>query len=178
MEYREREKYVLVVFEEGSENKSIEIGQDLQIVTNSEYVKYNYTPEYQIFTFETNEDFSLLKEWSHTILGNTVKNYLLLPYNESNSLFRLPEDVTEHLFQVRDLNSKDDEYVKMVNEKIQDELNFMYKEFIFDDEDEITQIKNKKVKLNLNQILDKIVDEGIDSITEEEKEMLNKISKQ
>lgn len=186
-------KYILYVLDkrENQDEFINELAKEMCYMLDMKDVKFYYSEENAIFTFQTKQDFPLLSELLGIIMEMNKVPYILLPYSNDKMSFFLSKDVSDHLFSDKlSEDTKMDEYLDKLN-KMGDNMknldDILFKNIFSDDEDDedddvlkkIYRENDKKVGQNkIDQIFDKINKLGIKSLTTQEKQILDNYSKQ
>jgi len=186
-------KYILFVFAKSKNQDDFvtEIAEEIAVITKSTNIKFYYGPDACVFTFDTLDDFKSVSEYVDIILSEGELSYFLLPYSPDKLSYRLPEDVSKHLFtdKLSDIKKMDQDlevrFKKLDDELFEKMMNFMGED---DDEDDdisklIKRTKTTKVddyisENQFNSILDKINSEGMSSLSKKELDLLKKYSNQ
>ncbi|MDA9016393.1 hypothetical protein N9H63_00175 [bacterium] len=184
------ETYLLFVFGNFTdESKVYDVGQSIIFSTTDEALKYIYGPYHMIVKIKTDIPFYEFKQFIYQSLKDDQYEYFLMPMSE-NSSAKLPKNLAENLFDLKNdndnikvMDSTTIEKVQQESKQMDDELDKIISyfakdiEFNFDIEDEEDIDPMLVPKLNLptfDDLLDKMVDEGIDSLTKEEKLLLDR----
>lgn len=197
--------YILFVFAQSNKQERFtkEIGEEIVILTKSDYIRYFYGESACIYTFKTDEDLNSVSEFIDIILSEGKINYFLLPYSDGNVVYGLDKEVSDHLFGNNPNNSDIEKIDEEINESF-DKLNHSIESLkdkfdhffgdmddlldeLDEDDDEISKLikKSKQPKIDnnvsestFNSILDKINIHGIEGLTEKELSLLKKYSSQ
>lgn len=163
-------KYLLIAFGDFSENQQLmaDLFSQFTPILSSNFLKFHFGNDYVISHFETEEKQKDIKHFCNEVLGETVCNYILLPYNK-NVMVSLPTELKEFLFDL-DTNSGFEAVNKSDLVDLHEDEDFM--------EQLLEQLKNQKeTKPSLDELLDKIQAKGIDQLTKKEKKQLYDYSK-
>lgn len=151
-------------------------------MVSSKELKLSNTNTFIISHFESDWDLNNITSYVKDVLNNQVDMVIVSP--SENVTILANNDFASHLTdleqEIENSNVQPDT-VKVHSgfEKIQQDMMDMMEEDDDDDEDEIKTIiqKYKKNTLSLDDLLDKITEFGFNSLTENEKKLLQKLSK-
>jgi hypothetical protein len=172
-------KYLLFVFAKHVDQEEFIkfLGGEIGRVIESSDVKYYYGPESVIFTFNSNEDSTDIREIFHVTFGKSNIVYFLLPYEPDKMSYWMDENVGKHLFSDSEYDQKNEDDMETLSfNDFDNGMDLLLKEIINDDEIEKLRINVKHVK-TVDQLLDKIIDEGYGSLLDSEIKLLNEYSK-
>jgi len=177
--------YLLFVFayHENQEKMVNILATEISTVVDSSEIKYYYGPQSVIFTFKSNDEMDVLKEFFQMTLADAGIVYFLLPFEPDKMSFWMDDNIVEHLFgcdkksEERDISKEQQIEVQKLLFKDLEEINSMLDSIDDDDDDDDFMLKPKKKELTLDELLDKINEKGIDSLSSEEKKLLTKYSK-
>lgn len=150
-------------------------------MVSSKELKFSKSDTFIISHFESDWDLDYINSYIKDVLNNQVDMVIVSP--SENVTILANNDFVSHLTdleqEIENSNVQPDT-VKIHSgfEKLQQEMMDMMEEDD-DDEDEIKTIiqKSKKNTLSLDDLLDKITEFGFNSLTENEKKLLQKLSK-
>ena len=151
-------------------------------MVSSKELKFSKSDSFIISHFQSEWDIDYITNYIKDVLNNQVDMVIVSP--SENVTILANNDFVSHLTdleqEIENSNVQPDT-VKMYSgfEKLQQEMMDMMEEDDDDDEDEIKTIiqKSKKNTLSLDDLLDKITEFGFNSLTENEKKLLQKLSK-
>lgn len=151
-------------------------------MVSSKELKLSNTNTLIISHFESDWDLNNITSYVKDVLNNQVDMVIVSPSENVSILAN--NDFASHLTdleqEIENPNVQPDT-VKVHSgfEKLQQDMMDMMEEDDDDDEDEIKTIiqKYKKNTLSLDDLLDKITEFGFNSLTENEKKLLQKLSK-
>jgi phage terminase small subunit len=151
-------------------------------MVSSKELKFSKSDTFIISHFESDWDLDYINSYIKDVLNNQVDMVIVSP--SENVTILANNDFVSHLTdleqEIENSNVQPDT-VKIHSgfEKLQQEMMDMMEEDDDDDEDEIKTIiqKSKKNTLSLDDLLDKITEFGFNSLTENEKKLLQKLSK-
>jgi hypothetical protein len=176
--------YILFVFAKHNEQEQFitSLAEELSVISDSLNIKFYYGPESGIFTFDTMDEFPIVKEYMDIMFCESKIVYMLLPYEHDKMSVGLTDDIYNHLFTQNvseNMSGFEPEAQKMLSKELKERVNFFF-EKITDEEEEDDEIKKIKSKLpipSLDNLLDKIKDNGIASLTKKELSLLEQYSK-
>ena len=169
-------KYLLTIFGDLEHyEKQQEITISLLPIVDSPSLKFQYGKEFIIAHFESELDAKEIYEFLEMFSENLYDSFILNEYDEKVSVFMLNEN-KEHLFNLdSDTGVSGQEMVITMNPP---------QEYFEDGEDDdeftskiIAELKRQLKPPTLDQLLDKINLEGIEVLTQFEKGLLEKYSK-
>ncbi len=177
--------YILFVFAKHDEQEKFitSLAEELSVISDSLNIKFYYGPESGIFTFDTMDDFPIVKEYMEIMFCESKIVYMLLPYNHDKMSVGLTDDIYNHLFtqNVREnMSGFEPEAQKMLSEELKERVDLFFDKINDDDDDdddEIKKIKSKPLIPSLDNLLDKIKDKGMASLTKKELSLLEQYSK-
>jgi hypothetical protein len=151
-------------------------------MVSSKELKFSKSDSFIISHFQSEWDIDYITSYIKDVLNNQVDMVIVSP--SENVTILANNDFVSHLEdleqEIENSNVQSDT-VKVHSgfEKLQQEIMDMMEEDDDDDEDEIKTIiqKSKKNTLSLDDLLDKITEYGFNSLTENEKTLLQKLSK-
>jgi len=155
----------------------------LTTMVSSKELKFSKSDTFIISHFESDWDLDYINSYIKDVLNNQVDMVIVSP--SENVTILANNDFVSHLTdleqEIENSNVQPDT-VKIHSgfEKLQQEMmDMMEEDDDDDDEDEIKTIiqKSKKNTLSLDDLLDKITEFGFNSLTENEKKLLQKLSK-
>lgn len=152
-------------------------------MVSSKELKFSKSDTFIISHFESDWDLDYINSYIKDVLNNQVDMVIVSP--SENVTILANNDFVSHLTdleqEIENSNVQPDTVkVHSVFEKLQQEMmDMMEEDDDDDDEDEIKTIiqKSKKNTLSLDDLLDKITEFGFNSLTENEKKLLQKLSK-
>ena len=176
--------YILFVFAKHNEQEEFitSLAEELSVISDSLNIKFYYGPESGIFTFNTMDEFQIVKEYMEIMFCESKIVYMLLPYEHDKMSVGLTDDIYKHLFTQNiseNMSGFEPEAQKMLSKELKERVDLFFDK-ITDDEDEDDEIKKIKSKLpipSLYNILDKIKDNGMASLTKKELSLLEQYSK-
>jgi hypothetical protein len=176
--------YILFVFAKHNEQEEFitSLAEELSVISDSLNIKFYYGPESGIFTFDTMDEFSVVKEYMEIMFCESKIVYMLLPYEHDKMSVGLTDDIYKHLFTQNigeNMSGFEPEAQKMLSKELKERVDLFFDK-ITDDEDEDDEIKKIKSKLpipSLDNLLDKIKDNGMASLTKKELSLLEQYSK-
>jgi|688.fasta_scaffold55662_2 hypothetical protein len=176
--------YILFVFAKHDEQEKFitSLAEELSVISDSLNIKFYYGPESGIFTFDTMDDFPIVKEYMEIMFCESKIVYMLLPYEHDKMSVGLTDDIYNHLFTQNiseNMSGFEPEAQKMLSKELKERVDLFFDK-ITDDEDEDDEIKKIKSKLpipSLDNLLDKIKDKGMVSLTKKELSLLEQYSK-
>jgi hypothetical protein len=176
--------YILFVFAKHNEQEEFitSLAEELSVISDSLNIKFYYGPESGIFTFDTMDEFSVVKEYMEIMFCESKIVYMLLPYEHDKMSVGLTDDIYKHLFTQNigeNMSGFEPEVQKMLSKELKERVDLFFDK-ITDDEDEDDEIKKIKSKLpipSLDNLLDKIKDNGMASLTKKELSLLEQYSK-
>jgi transcriptional regulator with AAA-type ATPase domain len=151
-------------------------------MVSSKNLKLSKSDSFIISHFESEWDIDYITSYIKDVLNNQVDMVIVSP-SENVTILANNDFVgnLEDLEQEIENSNVQSDTVKVHSgfEKLQQEIMDMMEEDDDDDEDEIKTIiqKSKKNTLSLDDLLDKITEYGFNSLTENEKTLLQKLSK-
>jgi|APGre2960657404_1045060.scaffolds.fasta_scaffold04772_2 hypothetical protein len=169
-------KYLLTIFGDLEHyEKQQEITISLLPIVDSPSLKFQYGKEFIIAHFESELETKEIYEFLEMFSENLYDSFILNEYDEKVSVFMSNEN-KEHLFNLdSDTGVSGQEMVITMNPT---------QEYFEDDDEEdeftskiITELKRQLKPPTLDQLLDKINLEGIEVLTQFEKGLLEKYSK-
>jgi hypothetical protein len=176
--------YILFVFAKHDEQEKFitSLAEELSVISDSLNIKFYYGPESGIFTFDTMDDFPIVKEYMEIMFCESKIVYMLLPYDHDKMSVGLTDDIYNHLFTQNvseNMSGFEPEAQKMLSEELKERVDLFFDKINDDDEDddEIKKIKSKPLIPSLDNLLDKIKDKGIASLTKKELSLLEQYSK-
>jgi hypothetical protein len=177
--------YILFVFakHDDQENFITSLAEELSLISDSINIKFYYGPESGIFTFDTMDDFPIVKEHMGIMFCESKIVYLLLPYDHDKMSVGLTDDIYNHLFTENvseNMTGFETEAQKMLSEELKGRVDLFFDKITDDDDDEDDEIKKIKSKTpipSLDNLLDKIKDTGMASLTKKELSLLEQYSK-
>lgn len=176
--------YILFVFAKHNEQEEFitSLAEELSVISDSLNIKFYYGPESGIFTFDTMDEFQIVKEYMEIMFCESKIVYMLLPYEHDKMSVGLTDDIYKHLFTQNiseNMSGFEPEAQKMLSKELKERVDLFFDK-ITDDEDEDDEIKKIKSKLpipSLDNLLDKIKDNGMASLTKKELSLLEQYSK-
>ena len=179
-------RYVLFIFgkTEKQEDLVTMISQDVSVMSDLGDVRYYYSPDSIILTFNCSESLESIDAFLNMLYGKMNIVYMLFPYEKDKMSLKMDEDISKHLFDI-DVSPEKNEKLSDLEKRILNLLDGKLEENISEMElcedggdfiDEITKRK-KETEPTLDELLDKINEKGISSLTEKELNLLNKYSK-
>ena len=176
--------YILFVFAKHNEQEEFitSLAEELSVISDSLNIKFYYGPESGIFTFDTMDEFQIVKEYMEIMFCESKIVYMLLPYEHDKMSVGLTDDIYKHLFTQNiseNMSGFEPEAQKMLSKELKERVDLFFDK-ITDDEDEDDEIKKIKSKLpipSLDNLLDKIKDNGMASLTKKELSLLKQYSK-
>ena len=176
--------YILFVFAKHNEQEEFitSLAEELSVISDSLNIKFYYGPESGIFTFNTMDEFQIVKEYMEIMFCESKIVYMLLPYEHDKMSVGLTDDIYKHLFTQNiseNMSGFEPEAQKMLSKELKERVDLFFDK-ITDDEDEDDEIKKIKSKLpipSLDNLLDKIKDNGMASLTKKELSLLEQYSK-
>lgn len=177
--------YILFVFAKHDEQEEFitSLAEELSVISDSLNIKFYYGPESGIFTFDTKDDFSVIKEYMDIMFCESKIVYMLLPYDHDKISVGFSYDIYNHLFTQnvgKNISSFESESQKTLSEELKSRVDLFFDKIIDDeddDKDEIKKIKSKSSVPSLDDLLDKINDKGLVSLTKKELSLLKQYSK-
>lgn len=178
--------YILFVFAKHDEQEEFitSLAEELSVISDSLNIKFYYGPESGIFTFDTKDDFSVIKEYMDIMFCESKIVYMLLPYDHDKISVGFSDDIYNHLFTQnvgKNISSFESESQKTLSEELKSRVDLFFDKIIDDEdddeEDEIKKIKSKFLVPSLDDLLDKINDKGLVSLTKKELSLLKQYSK-
>ena len=177
--------YILFVFAKHDEQEEFitSLAEELSVISDSLNIKFYYGPESGIFTFDTKDDFSVIKEYMDIMFCESKIVYMLLPYDHDKISVGFSDDIYNHLFTQnvgKNISSFESESQKTLSEELKSRVDLFLDKILDDaddDEDEIKKIKSKSSVPSLDDLLDKINDKGLVSLTKKELSLLKQYSK-
>ena len=136
-------------------------------------VRFYFGDTAAVFTFDTDLNLKNVTSNLDELFSNPEIIYFLLPYRTDHLSVKLDSITKTHLFGTDDDIITDNEFLKILKDRIEKNLIFDEEE----DEDDDLCLTNKVKELSLDNILDKISNSGLSSLSEYEKNLLNEYSK-
>lgn len=167
-------KYILFLFGK-SDNQEIfveKVAQFLSTAMQSDSVRFYFGDSAAVFTFQTDLNLKNVTSNLDELFSKPQVIYFLLPYQTDKMSVKLDAITQTHLFGTDDDVISDDELLKIIKDRIENNL-------IFDDEDEYDDpcLINKVKEPSLDEILDKISESGLSSLSDIEIKILNEYAK-
>ena len=167
-------KYILFLFGK-SDNQEVfveKIAKFLSDSMRSDSVRFYFGDTAAVFTFDTDLNLKNVTSNLDELFSNPEIIYFLLPYTTDKLSVKLDSITKTHLFGTDDDIITDNEFLKILKDRIE-------KNLIFDEEDDDVDLclTNKVKEPSLDNILDKISNSGLSSLSEYEKNLLNEYSK-
>jgi hypothetical protein len=176
--------YILFVFAKHKEQEKFitSLAEELSVISDSLNIKFYYGPESGIFTFDTMDEFSIVKEYMDIMFCESKIVYMLLPYEHDKMSVGLTDDIYKHLFTQNvseNMTGFEPEAQKMLSKELKETVDLFFEKVNDDDDedDEIKKIKSKSPIPSLDNLLDKIKDNGMASLTKKELSLLEQYSK-
>ena len=175
--------YLIIMFGDFQDSDRVRaINICLAPMVSSKELKFSKSDSFIISHFQSEWDIDYITSYIKDVLNNQVDMVIVSP--SENVTILANNDFVSHLEdleqEIENSNVQSDT-VKVHSgfEKLQQEIMDMMEEDDDDDEDEIKTIiqKSKKNTLSLDDLLDKITEYGFNSLTENEKTLLQKLSK-
>ena len=167
-------KYILFLFGK-SDNQEIfveKVAQFLSTAMQSDSVRFYFGDSAAVFTFQTDLNLKNVTSNLDELFSKPQVIYFLLPYQTDKMSVKLDAITQTHLFGTDDDVISDNELLKIIKDRIENNL-------IFDDEDEYDDpcLINKVKEPSLDEILDKISESGLSSLSDIEIKILNEYAK-
>jgi hypothetical protein len=162
-------KYLLTVFIAHNKQELFvkSVAQEISSICNKSGVKYFYSEQSAIFTFETKNSFVDTKNFFDSILGDLSITHILVPIKTDKMSYWFEKEHEKLLFGT-DICKENEEFTKEEQDEFRDAM------LAGIDEMKISQ--PKKIIPTLDELLDKINVSGMKSLTNEEKNLLNQYS--
>jgi hypothetical protein len=168
-------KYILFLFGK-SDNQEVfvdKIAKFLSLSMKSDSVRFYFGESAAVFTFDTDLNLKNVTSNLDELFNKPEIIYFLLPYRTDNLSVKLDSITQTHLFGTDDDIITDNEFLKIIKDRIEKNLIFDEEEY---EEDDLC-LTNKVKEPLLDDILDKISYSGLSSLSEYEKKLLNEYSK-
>ena len=168
-------KYILFLFGK-SDNQEVfvdKIAKFLSLSMKSDSVRFYFGESAAVFTFDTDLNLKNVTSNLDELFNKPEIIYFLLPYRTDNLSVKLDSITQTHLFGTDDDIITDNEFLKIIKDRIEKNLIFDEEEY---EEDDLC-LTNKVKEPLLDDILDKISHSGLSSLSEYEKKLLNEYSK-
>ena len=168
-------KYILFLFGKSDDQEVFveKIAKFLSDSMSCDSVRFYFGDTAAVFTFDTDLNLKNVTSNLDELFNNPEIIYFLLPYRTDNLSVKLDSITKTHLFGTDDDIITDNEFLKILKDRIEKNLIVVEEE----DEDDDLCLTNKVKELSLDNILDKISNSGLSSLSEYEKNLLNEYSK-
>ena len=168
-------KYILFLFGKSDDQEVFvdKIAKFLSLSMKSDSVRFYFGESAAVFTFDTDLNLKNVTSNLDELFNKPEIIYFLLPYRTDNLSVKLDSITQTHLFGTDDDIITDNEFLKIIKDRIEKNLIFDEEEY----EDDDLCLTNKVKEPLLDDILDKISYSGLSSLSEYEKKLLNEYSK-
>jgi hypothetical protein len=176
-------KYLLFVYpsedtwdENVSNSKMV---SELATVTQSDEIKYVYGESHTLFHFDSPLSPCELADFV-TLLKEDVGDFMFVLVESFKSIeSNIPEDNLSNLLKINKRGRKPKKSNRIKNIFSKSDDGFDIKKFMEEHNARVLDfLKNNTCDLTIDEILDKIIDQGIDSLTKEERDTLDKHSRE
>jgi len=181
-------KYIIFIFG-GADNQDEfvnSICDNIMLNIKVDYIKFFYGETSCVYTFKSETPFDEVSASITKILQNVNVSYFLLPYSDFEINVKIDENTLEHLFgkeldeETQSIDEGDLVEPQTFFSRLDEALASLREEDLENDMDIeiIPLLKKKKPVKTLDEILDQITQNGVNSLSEQDKQLLDKYSKQ